>query len=211
MVESELKKEARKLFKNRSSLKKTLFIDYGGQESGLHDPVPIIKLSGIFKSEAPPDFRWVIRQMGESGYRSAESLKEGLLYIFEDWYWPIDSLYTRGISSYKRHAEKLSERYGYSIEFEDLLDEYYLIQVGYYFLENERLEEAITLFKYAIKVYPDSWNAYDSLGEAYLIVKKYKEAKKSYRKSLEINPDNNNAREILHKIKQVREKDGLPK
>ncbi|MCK5075750.1 MAG: tetratricopeptide repeat protein [Calditrichia bacterium] len=194
-------REARKLFKSRSSLKKTLFVDYGGQESGLHDPAPIIKLSGIFKSEAPPDFRWEIMQMGESGYRSAESLKEGLLTIFNDWYYPMDSLYTRGISAGEKHGEKLSKQYDYSIGLEDILDESYLIQVGYYFLENERLEEAITLFKYAIKAHPDSWNAYDSLAEAYMKNGKKEKAIQNFQHSLKLNPGNTNAVQMLKQLK----------
>ncbi|MBN1270673.1 MAG: tetratricopeptide repeat protein [Candidatus Aminicenantes bacterium] len=45
--------------------------------------------------------------------------------------------------------------------------------------------------------FPDSANLYDSLGEAYLIQGNKDMAIKNYKKSLELNPDNQNAAKML--------------
>ena len=137
--------------------------------------------------------------MNESGYRSAESLIEGLLNIFNDWYYSSDSLFTHGIEGIKTHAQILSRLFGYPIGLEDILDEDDMNQFGYYFLENNKTDLAIGLFQYMVRTYPKSWNAYDSLGEAYLENGEVLLARESYKKSLKLNPSNSHAKEGLKK------------
>lgn len=72
---------------------------------------------------------------------------------------------------------------------------------GYRFLQNEKVKEAVELFKLNVIAYPNSANVYDSLGEAYMKSGDTKNAIKYYKKSLELNPDNNNAKEMLKKLK----------
>jgi tetratricopeptide (TPR) repeat protein len=59
------------------------------------------------------------------------------------------------------------------------------------------LPEAIDLFKLGVQVYPSSWNAYDSLGEAYMKAGEKQLAIDNYKKSLELNPANDDAKEKL--------------
>jgi tetratricopeptide (TPR) repeat protein len=59
------------------------------------------------------------------------------------------------------------------------------------------LPEAIDLFKLGVQVYPSSWNAYDSLGEAYMKAGEKRLAIDNYKKSLELNPANDDAKEKL--------------
>ena len=56
------------------------------------------------------------------------------------------------------------------------------------------------MFKLNVKNYPDSWNVYDSLGEAYAHNGELKAAKKYYEKSVEMNPENENGMQMLKKI-----------
>lgn len=63
-----------------------------------------------------------------------------------------------------------------------------------------REEEAIGLFELTVALYPGSWNAHDSLGEALLANGRTDEAIRSYKRSLELNPDNANAREVLERL-----------
>lgn len=53
-----------------------------------------------------------------------------------------------------------------------------------------------------VEQYPDSWNVYDSMGEAYALDGQTDVAIKNYEKSLELNPDNKNGAEILKKLKE---------
>lgn len=185
---------------NPSSLKKALYIDYGGQEDALHDPEPIRRLSAILSRAVSSSLRWEVREIGESGYRSAESLKDGLLAVFDGWYYPADSLYTRGLKGIENHAKNLSDRYGYPVTAADLLTESDLNMFGYQFLERNDLDEAIHLFKYAVKVCPDSWNAHHSLAEAFMKKGEKDRAVSHYRRSMELNPENANAAKMLEVI-----------
>lgn len=47
---------------------------------------------------------------------------------------------------------------------------------------------------------PDEFNPHDSLGEAYLKAGRREQAIENYRKSLELNPANENARAVLREL-----------
>jgi Tfp pilus assembly protein PilF len=51
-----------------------------------------------------------------------------------------------------------------------------------------------------VQNFPQSWNAHDSLAEAYMLNGDKFLAIQSYRKSLELNPQNSNATEMLKKL-----------
>ena len=66
---------------------------------------------------------------------------------------------------------------------------------------NNRLDEAIAIFKLNVKLFPQSFNVYDSLAESYMKKGNLELAVKNYTKSLELNPNNRNATEMLKKIR----------
>ena len=74
--------------------------------------------------------------------------------------------------------------------------------LGYSLLQQGKLAEATALLKLNVEFYPDAWNTYDSLGEAYLKAGQKDLAIANYKKSLELNPQNSNAREALKKLEQ---------
>jgi cytochrome c-type biogenesis protein CcmH/NrfG len=53
-----------------------------------------------------------------------------------------------------------------------------------------------------VKEHPNSLNAYDSLGEAYLKNNNRELAIENYEKSVELNPENTNAIEILKELRE---------
>ena len=57
------------------------------------------------------------------------------------------------------------------------------------------------MFELNAESYPLSWNVYDSLAEAYMNGGENAKAIQFYEKSLEINPANNNAVDMLKKIR----------
>jgi tetratricopeptide (TPR) repeat protein len=77
------------------------------------------------------------------------------------------------------------------------LDEEVVIRWAYDLMEKNRLPEATDLFKLNAQVFPDSWNAYDSLGEAYMKAGQKQLAIDNYKKSLELNPANGDAKQKL--------------
>ncbi len=77
-----------------------------------------------------------------------------------------------------------------------------LNSVGYYFLSDRKMAEAIALFKLNVELHPDSWNAYDSLGEGYMKNGEKGLAIKNYEKSLALNPKNAGGAKKLEQLKK---------
>jgi CubicO group peptidase (beta-lactamase class C family) len=71
---------------------------------------------------------------------------------------------------------------------------------GYQLLSAKKLPDAIRMFQLNVELHPQSWNVYDSLGEAYMNTGDKDLAIQNYKKSLELNPDNNNGKETLKKL-----------
>jgi len=82
----------------------------------------------------------------------------------------------------------------------EFLSENLLNNLGYQQLNAKHIREAIALFKLNVEAYPNAFNPYDSLGEAYLVQGDREAAIKNYRKSLELNPNNTNAVTMLKKL-----------
>ena len=76
--------------------------------------------------------------------------------------------------------------------------------LGYRYLQDGKTKDAIKLFKLNTIAFPGSWNVYDSLGEAYLKDGQNDLAIKNYEKSLELDPNNENARKALKEIKKAK-------
>lgn len=75
-----------------------------------------------------------------------------------------------------------------------------LIGDGYNLVQEGKLNEGIALLKVAVDLYPKSTEAYDVLADAYETNGQKDLAIAAYKKSLEVNPQNANARERLKKL-----------
>lgn len=94
-----------------------------------------------------------------------------------------------GADSGRSTYTDLRARYGPAATPEPLL-----IQLGYRFLGENRNDLAIGVFTLATETFPKSANAFDSLGEAQAKAGQKKDAIASYRKSLELDATNENAK-----------------
>lgn len=81
-----------------------------------------------------------------------------------------------------------------------LLSETQINVVGYLLLQRKKLREAIEVFRLNAEDHSQSFNAYDSLGEAYMTSGDRELAIRNYKRSLELNPGNTNAVEMLKKL-----------
>ena len=72
--------------------------------------------------------------------------------------------------------------------------------LGYKALAKKDFEGAIALFALNCELYPNSANTYDSLGEAYMLSGNFFMATESYRRSVELDPNNQNAVKMLEKL-----------
>ena len=75
-----------------------------------------------------------------------------------------------------------------------------LNQMGYGLIMEEDLAGAVKVLEANVGFYPEDANAHDSLGEAYVMAGRIPEAIASYRRSLELDPTNENARRMLEKL-----------
>ena len=82
------------------------------------------------------------------------------------------------------------------------LNEGQMNSFGYDLLGNEETDAAIEVFKLNVAAFPESGNVYDSLGEAYLKKGDEKLALKNYQKSVEIDPSNGNAVQIIKNLQE---------
>ena len=101
-----------------------------------------------------------------------------------------------GISYYKDLKANQPDAYNFSDESE-------LNVLGYQLLRMGRTAASVKIFRLYVSEFPASGNAYDSLGEAYFNNKEYDLSRQNYLKSLELNPDNTNAKDMLKKIGEL--------
>ena len=111
-----------------------------------------------------------------------------------DFFWTLN---TQGVVEAVEMFERIRKNDQNWMPF----DETKMNILGYQYLQSGKINEAIDLFKLNVQGYPLSANVYDSLAEAYMINKQDELAINNYTKSLELNPDNTNAIEMLNKLK----------
>lgn len=73
--------------------------------------------------------------------------------------------------------------------------------IGYNYLKSD-LNKALLFFKTNVTNYPTSFNAFDSLGEVYMLLEDKQKAIENYEQSLRLNPKNDNARKMIAKLKK---------
>ena len=98
----------------------------------------------------------------------------------------------KAISHYSKLKKEKADSYDFS--------ERELNNLGYQLLNNDDLETAIAIFKLNVEAYPDAFNTYDSLGEAYKKIGNKKLAIKNYQKSVQLNPRNEGGKEMLAEL-----------
>ena len=115
----------------------------------------------------------------------------GISALFEGY-----GIYYRTIESTEQltqHFQSISERLSWDIK----PPEYLVNQIGYSMLQSKNegnKSNALGFFILNTQNYPNSYNAYDSLGEAYEILGNKEDAIENFKKSLELNPNNEHAK-----------------
>jgi tetratricopeptide (TPR) repeat protein len=94
------------------------------------------------------------------------------------------------ISLYKSQANSISKDITLKL----------LTNSGGRLLEDGKLQEAIGIFKFIVSEDPAFSYGYEGLGEAYMKIGDRENAIKNYQKSLDLNPENNKAKEMLEKL-----------
>ncbi|MDP4262938.1 MAG: tetratricopeptide repeat protein [Bacteroidota bacterium] len=74
--------------------------------------------------------------------------------------------------------------------------------LDYQALQNNDTAKAIEIFQINIELFPGSYNVYDSMGEVWMDKGDYKKAISYYEKSIALNPDNQNGKDRIKKMKE---------
>jgi hypothetical protein len=155
----------------------------GAIEAGIKNSerVVIKNAAHLVPLEKPQEFNTLVRDfLKTSGFLSI-IFKEG----------PAEAL---------RHFEKMLKDGIEEIPFRENT----INTLGYNYLRDGHVKESIELFRLNILAYPDSWNAYDSLAEAYMQNEDIENAVKYYKKSIELNAENTNAVEKLKQLEKIK-------
>jgi len=114
-------------------------------------------------------------------------------------------VHTHSVLIFDNQSWKIANRIridGESFEISAQNREYTLNAMGYELLKEKRIKEAIDIFALTVKQNPESWNAYDSLGEAYEMAGETKLAIDNYEKSVTLNPENENGKKKVESLKK---------
>jgi len=84
----------------------------------------------------------------------------------------------------------------------DLIDENQMNRFGLDLLRMGRVKDAIEVLEQNASEHPESFNVYDSLGEAYAVNGDRALAIKNYERSLELNPNNRGGIEALRRLRE---------
>jgi len=107
------------------------------------------------------------------------------------------------VALYYQLKKESPDAYTFGVEDE-------MTMYGYGLLWNKKVSEAVAIFKLIVAEYPNSANAYDSLGEGYLSSGDTAMSLANYNKSLALNPDNFNAEDYIERIKNPNKKPEKP-
>ena len=190
-------KKAETLFKEQPDLKKFLFYTMGGKEREEMRSTAL-DFEKLLKEKAPKGLNWQFQLMEKEDHGSIphRTVYNTLETLYSGWRISFQDPSMQKIEVVKKHFESLSEKYGYQIPIPETV----INRLGYIFLGQEKVEEAIKVFTLNIKSYPNSANVYDSLGEAYENNNQLELAKKNYETACRLAKKNQDTRlEIFKK------------
>lgn len=129
--------------------------------------------------------------------RAIRGIMQGTSYdmpkksVADDLYAMIEE---KGIEAGLKHYTKIKDDKSYN------LSEREMNNIGYQLMGSDKIVEASKVFQLNVEAFPTSSNVYDSLGESYMELGKKELAIKNYRKSVELNPNNQGGIEYLKKL-----------
>jgi len=164
----------------------------------------IKRLNKLLKNKTEKlQWKYSKREQEDHGSVPLISLYDGIEFIYSGWRVPAE-VASAGIDGIKKHYNDLSVKYGYTIE----VQEAYLNRLGYQFMAQDHLENAIAVFKYNVELNSNSANVYDSLGEGLESNNQFDLALKNYQKAVELGKAVNDPNTNVYQdhIKRVQKK-----
>jgi predicted alpha/beta superfamily hydrolase len=158
----------------------------------------ILQFNSIMESYNGSSLQYKYKYYSEDDHGSAPLICEydALRFIF-DGYKGNRAKLSQNPSFIKEHFKNFSARIGATF----LPPEHIINDLGYQYMESE-IDKAIEFFQLNIDMYPNSYNVYDSMGEAWMNKGDSKKAIAYYERSLQLNPNNQSAKDNIKKMKE---------
>jgi len=175
--------------------KKVKLVEHGGGINGfitgfwrlVDDGYTVIVMDNTEGSKVTAVQQGIVNILyGEPAVRAKHSVAETLLKIIEE----------RGIEAAVQRYSELKAAGSEDYDF----GQAELNALGYHYLDEGDIATATTLLELNVEAYPDSFNTYDSLAEALLRAADTAGAAANYRKSVELNPSNENGKRMLAQL-----------
>jgi len=126
------------------------------------------------------DFIQTIKYLKSQPPFDQSATREHRVMVNSNGQWKIATLISTETSGYQKPTGELT-----------------LNNAGYAFLLGGKVDEAIQIFELNTKFFPESWNVWDSLAEAYAKAGKKELAIQYYEKSVQINPQSESGKKAL--------------
>lgn len=192
-----LVRQAENIFANEHNRNASVYISLANNPDAETGERSAMELSGrefgkILASAVSPDIRFSLQYFETENHGSVPlvSLYYGLLSIFDGYEYSVaDFIANPSIPDVIAHFDSISKRLG----IDPRPPEGSINTLGYVLLyQIVDVDNAVEMFELNVLNYPDSWNVYDSLGEAYMVRGDKELAIENYERSVELNPDNEN-------------------
>ena len=105
-----------------------------------------------------------------------------------------EEIKSNGVQAGLAHYNSIKSLTDYDVDEGDMNN------IGYRLLQAEKVDEAVTVFKLIVDAFPKSFNAYDSYAEGLMTQGNKELAIVNYKKSVEMNPNNQNGIDYLKKL-----------
>jgi predicted alpha/beta superfamily hydrolase len=182
---------------------KFLFMTVGKEEA----PLTIDTYKGLEKWMNKQKFNGLVWKSawveGDHGSMVGRNIYDGLIFIFNGWKIPNTLLFNADVDAIDAKLKMISAKWGkFGLGIPAIMPEQRLNFFGYALFRQRELDKALKLFQYNLKLYPKSFNAHDSLAEAYAARGNTEKAIKHYQLAVDLNPgDTDYAKRVLQNSK----------
>jgi len=173
-----------------------IMLSYGKYESG-KELDAIIKFKNLMNKIESPSFEFYDNMLdSDFDFSTPIDFEAGMKQLFKHYLFPGNEK-GQDLAAIIAYYENLSEQMDMPIK----IPEHALVFEGDKFVQENKLDKALCIFKKMHELYPEGLMGYDRIGEVYLKKEMYNESLKYYLMFLEKQPENPR---ILNKVTAIR-------